>query len=73
MSHTESTMLPLGTLLPAFELPDVVTGQIITASDFSERKALIIMFICRHCPYVKHVQNELARLGNDYANRSAGG
>ncbi len=72
MSRTESTMLPLGTLLPSFELPDVVTGRIITASEFSESKALLVMFICRHCPYVKHVQSELARLGNDYTNRSTG-
>ncbi|MBV8812484.1 MAG: thioredoxin family protein [Acidobacteriaceae bacterium] len=70
MSRTESTMLPLGTPIPAFELPDVVTGKIINADEFSGSTALLIMFICRHCPYVKHVQNELARLGNDYANRS---
>jgi peroxiredoxin len=72
MSRTESTMLPIGTLLPAFELPDVVTGRTVNTSDFSESKALLIMFICRHCPYVKHVQNELARLGRDYTNRSVG-
>lgn len=71
MSRTESTMLPLGTMLPAFELPDVVTGRTITPSEFLGSKALLVMFICRHCPYVKHVQNELARLGNDYTNRSA--
>jgi peroxiredoxin len=72
MSRTESTMLPLGTQIPAFELPDVVTGKIISPDQFSGTTALPIMFICRHCPYVKHVQSELARLGNDYANRSVG-
>ncbi len=65
-------MLPLGTPIPAFELPDVVTGKTITSDEFSGSTAFLIMFICRHCPYVKHVQNELARLGNDYATRSVG-
>jgi peroxiredoxin len=63
-------MLSLGTPLPAFSLPDVVSGRTITSNDFRDSKALLVMFICRHCPYVKHVQKELARIGEDYAGSS---
>jgi peroxiredoxin len=63
-----STMLALGTKAPEFELPDVTTGRIVSLSDFSDRKALLVMFICRHCPYVRHVREELARLGRDFAD-----
>jgi peroxiredoxin len=65
-------MLPLGTSAPPFELPDVVSGRNVTLDDFAGSKAILIMFICRHCPYVKHVQNELAKLGLDYARESVG-
>ncbi len=65
-------MLELGTPAPAFELPDVTSGQIVGLEQFKGQKALLVMFICRHCPFVKHVQNELARLGTDYAGRSLG-
>lgn len=70
MVKTASTMLPLGTQAPYFELPDV-SGKMISLSSFGEQ-ALLIMFICRHCPFVKHVQSELAQLGKDYANNSVG-
>lgn len=63
-----STMLPLGTSLPQFSLPDVVSGNTVSSDDFSG-KPLLVMFICRHCPYVKHVQNELAKIGKDYAEK----
>ena len=72
MARTSSTMLELGTAAPAFSLPEVVAGQIISLSDFEHKKALLVMFICRHCPYVKHVEQELARLGRDYADSEAG-
>lgn len=72
MARTESTMLALGTPAPDFRLPDVTTGEIITLERFRDKKALLVMFICRHCPYVKHVQNELARIGNDYADTPLG-
>ena len=65
-------MLPLGTRAPAFTLPDVVSGRPISRETFAGRQALLVMFICRHCPYVKHVQAELARLGRDYADRGVG-
>ncbi len=72
MSRTESTMLPLGTAAPGFELPDVVSGETIRLDRFQDKKALLIMFICRHCPFVKHVQQELAALGRDYAGQPLG-
>jgi peroxiredoxin len=62
-----STMLALGTKAPDFELPDVVTGRTVSIRDFDGRRALLVMFICRHCPYVRHVRDELARLGRDFA------
>jgi len=65
-------MLPLGTLAPDFELPDVVSGASVNLDRFSDQKALLVMFICRHCPFVKHVQSQLAQLGNDYAGKSVG-
>ena len=63
-----STMLALGTKAPDFELPDVVTGRTVSIRDFDAKRALLVMFICRHCPYVKHVRAELARLGRDFAD-----
>ncbi len=72
MVRTLSTMLDLGTAAPDFRLPDVVSGQTISLASFRDEKALLVMFICRHCPYVKHVQEELARLGGDYKNRGVG-
>ena len=61
-------MLPLGTKAPGFELPDVTTGRIVSLTDHADRVGLLVMFICRHCPYVKHVRAELARLGRDFAD-----
>ena len=63
MALTSSTMLPLGTQAPAFSLTDVVSGKSISLDTFTGRPALLVMFICTHCPYVRHVQNELAKLG----------
>jgi peroxiredoxin len=72
MSRMESKMLALGTPAPGFNLPDVVSGKQITLQSFEDKHGLLVMFICRHCPYVKHVQLELARLGNQYAGQSLG-
>jgi len=72
MAKTFSTMLDLGTSAPDFSLPDVVSGRTITLASFSGDTALLVMFICRHCPFVKHVQDELARLGIDYRGRGVG-
>ncbi|MBX3363259.1 MAG: thioredoxin family protein [Phycisphaeraceae bacterium] len=61
-----SNMLPLGTPAPDFRLLDVVSGRTVALADFTEAKALLVMFICNHCPFVKHIRDELARLGRDY-------
>jgi peroxiredoxin len=65
MVLTPSTMLPLGTKAPPFSLPNV-DGRNVSLDDFSGAPAYLIMFICNHCPYVKHVAAELARLARDY-------
>lgn len=72
MARTESTMLPLGSTAPDFELPDVVTEELVSLGKFANAKALLVMFICQHCPFVKHVQDELARLGHDYVPQGLG-
>ena len=72
MSLTASTMLELGTPAPNFQLTDVVTEQPISLATFADRQALLVMFICRHCPFVKHVQAELARIGHDYGSQGVG-
>jgi peroxiredoxin len=72
MVLTASTMLPLGTKAPEFHLPEVVNGKIISLENFADKKALLIMFICRHCPFVKHIQQELAKLDQDYSNSDLG-
>ena len=69
MALTESTMLALGTSAPEFQLPDVVAGQTISPNAFAGKPGLLVMFICRHCPYVQHVKDELARLGRDCRDR----
>jgi len=53
----------------AFQLPDVVSGRTISLDSFADAKAMLVMFICRHCPFVQHVREELARLGKDYAGK----
>ncbi|MBW4484071.1 MAG: thioredoxin family protein [Tildeniella torsiva UHER 1998/13D] len=72
MAMVESTMLPLGTAAPHFELTDVVSGKTINLGTFADARALLVMFICRHCPFVKHVEQELARLGKDYGPQGVG-
>lgn len=67
MARTNSTMADLGMVAPPFSLPDVRTGKTISAVLLG--KPLLVMFICRHCPFVIHVKEELARLGRDYADR----
>ena len=65
MSLTPSNMIPLGTPAPAFTLPDVTTGQPVTLDTFSGSQALLVVFLCNHCPYVVHVREELARVAHD--------
>jgi peroxiredoxin len=68
----ESVMLPLGTPAPPFSLRDVVSGNLYSLNSFAGKTALLVMFICRHCPYVVHVEQELARMGRDYKDIGLG-
>ncbi len=72
MARTESAMLELGTALPNFILPDVATGADVSYLDVTGTKGTLVMFICRHCPFVKHLQAGLAQLGRDYAGKGIG-
>lgn len=72
MALTPSQMIPLATKAPAFALPDTVSGKTVSLGDFAGAKGLLVMFICNHCPYVKHVAPELARIGRDYAGKALG-
>jgi peroxiredoxin len=58
-------MLPLGTRAPGFRLPDT-DGRPVALDDYADRPALLVMFICNHCPYVRHVVDEIARVGREY-------
>ena len=71
MALTPSTMLPLGTQAPDFSLPDT-DGKTVSRKDFDGKKGLLVMFICNHCPYVKHVRQELARIGEEYQKKDIG-
>jgi peroxiredoxin len=72
MALTPSTMLPLGTIAPAFSLPEVVTGQLVSLESFIGETGLLVTFLCRHCPYVKHVEEEVAKIGHDFRPRGLG-
>lgn len=69
MPPLESTMVPLGTPCPDFRLTDVVSGRETARDDFAQAPALLVMFICNHCPFVKHVRAQLAAIGRDFAAR----
>lgn len=71
MVRTASTMLALGTRAPDFKLKNV-DGQMVGLSDFGDKKALVVIFMCNHCPYVKHVAPELTRLSNEYMAKGVG-
>src|SRR5947208_17116467 len=68
MVETNSTMLPLGTKAPDFRLPDT-SGKMVSLSDFKNARALLVVFMCNHCPYVKHIRSGLAQLARDYLPR----
>ena len=68
MVKTASTMLPLGESAPDFSLPDT-RGRNVSLNDFRDAPALLVIFMCNHCPFVKHIADELARLGQDYQSR----
>src|ERR1043165_2407737 len=72
MALTPSNMIPLGTVAPAFTLPDTVSGKQLSLGDVKGEKATVLMFICNHCPYVKHVNATLVKLANDYISKGVG-
>jgi peroxiredoxin len=66
MRATASTRADLGRTAPSFQLPDVTSGELVSLRDLSDGKALLVVFLCRHCPYVIQVKPELARFAADY-------
>lgn len=72
MARTESAMLALGTPAPHFALKDVTSGNTVDLSGAAGTKGLLVMFLCRHCPFVKHLEKEIAQLGRDYAGKGMG-
>ncbi|MBD2004008.1 MULTISPECIES: thioredoxin family protein [Cyanophyceae] len=71
MARVASTMLPLGTLAPDFQLPDVF-GETISLATMKGKQGLLVMFICKHCPFVKHLEAQLAQIGKDYEDKNLG-
>lgn len=72
MALTESNMLPLGTQAPSFNLPDTVSGQNLALADVVGENGTVVMFLCNHCPYVIHVNEELIRIATDYQAKGVG-
>ena len=69
MAYTESTMLALGTEAPEFALPDTISGKTIQLKELAAGPATVVMFLCNHCPYVLHVNEEIIRVARDYQPR----
>ncbi len=69
MARTPSTMVPLGTEAAPFSLPDTVSGRSVSLEDFQEGSGLLVMFLCNHCPFVKHIQEGLAAFAREYQER----
>ena len=69
MAQTPSNMLPLGTRAPSFTLPDTVSGKPLSLDSLKGAKGTVVMFICNHCPFVKHVNGELVRVAKDYQSK----
>lgn len=72
MARTPSVMVSLGTKAPGFTLPDTISGKQVSFFDVKGKKGTVIMFICNHCPFVKHVNKELVKLANEYAGKGIG-
>lgn len=72
MALTESNMLPLGTVAPAFILPDTVSDKEVGLDDVVGENASVVMFLCNHCPYVIHVNEEIVRVVEDYKSKGVG-
>ena len=72
MARTESSMMTLGTEAPDFRLEDVVSGRKFTPQEARGEHGLLVMFLCRHCPFVKHLDRGLSQLGHDYQDKGVG-
>lgn len=72
MARTESLMNPLGTTAPVFTLLDVVTGESVSLAEARGPKGLLVMFLCAHCPFVKHLEQGIADFARDYENQGVG-
>lgn len=72
MAAVKSTMLEVGTRAPDFKLTDTVSGRQVSLNDFHDKKALLVMFICNHCPYVKHLKQALVDYANEYMPKGLG-
>ncbi|UOB18310.1 thioredoxin family protein [Abyssalbus ytuae] len=72
MARTPSNMLPLGTKAPDFILPDTVSGNMISLSEVKGNIGMVVMFICNHCPFVKHVNTQMVSLARDYTKKGVG-
>jgi peroxiredoxin len=72
MARTESKMQPLGTSAPDFSLPDVISGKTVTRDGSKGAGGLLVMFLCVHCPFVKHIEQGVARFAGDYAGQGLG-
>ncbi len=69
MAETPSKMLPLGTVAPPFRLPDTISGNEISLNEVKSETGTVVMFICNHCPFVIHVQEEMVRIANQYLTK----
>ncbi len=65
MAAVPSTMMPLGTIAPDFRLTDTVSGKVLSLNELKSNKATLVMFICNHCKYVKHIHSELVKITNE--------
>lgn len=72
MARTPSNMLPLGTIAPDFSLPDTVSGKTLTLENVEGPGGTVVMFICNHCPFVKHVNSEIVKLAGTYLDKGIG-
>jgi peroxiredoxin len=72
MARTESAMIALGTPAPAFDLEDVTTGEHRSLDQVKGEHGLLVTFICQHCPFVKHVEREIAAIGQDFVRKGVG-
>ena len=72
MARTPSKMLPLNTMAPAFSLYETITGKTLSLNELKGTKATVIMFICNHCPFVIHINEQLVQFTHDYTDKGVG-